>query len=379
MSGLRLVIAGGGTGGHLFPGIAIAEALNEIDVSAEVLFVGTERGIEVRAVPKAGFALKLVDVAGLKGTSLGHRIKTMAKLPSSLFASRKILSDFGAQAVIGVGGYASGPILVAARTMGLPTAICEQNSVPGITNKILSKLVDAVFVTFPASQPFFPAHKTRLVGNPVRKSFRDAAVKAAPDVERGLVFTFGGSQGARPLNENVPKALGLLKAKGLDVRALHQAGKDAVDGVVAGYAAAGVSADVTPFIDDMVSAYRRAHVVLCRAGATSCAELTALGVPAILVPFPQAADDHQTKNAQDLVDQHAAVLLPQKEMTPESLALAIEKLLTDDDTRSRLSDGAKKAGKLSAAHDVARAAIAGFKRTPTLAAQSDSQSDQVLA
>lgn len=367
MSGLRLVIAGGGTGGHLFPGIAIAEALTEIDVDAEVLFVGTERGIEARAVPKAGFKLALIEVAGLKGTSVGHRIKTIARLPSSLFASRKILRDFGAQAVIGVGGYASGPVLVAAVSMGLPTAVCEQNSVPGITNRILSKLVDAIYVTFPASVPHFPKQKTHLTGNPVRKSFRDAAKREdqAPPIERGLVFTFGGSQGARPLNEMVPKALGLLQARGLAVHALHQAGKDAVDGVVAAYKDASVTAEVTPFIDDMVGAYRRAHVVLCRAGATSCAELTALGVPAILVPFPQAADDHQTQNAQDLVDQHAAVLLPQKDMTPESLALVIEKMLTDDDHRGGLAAGAKKAGRLQAAHDVARAAMAGFKKTDT--------------
>jgi UDP-N-acetylglucosamine--N-acetylmuramyl-(pentapeptide) pyrophosphoryl-undecaprenol N-acetylglucosamine transferase len=366
MSGLRLVIAGGGTGGHLFPGIAIAEALKEIEVDAEVLFVGTARGIEARAVPKAGFQLALIEVAGLKGTSVAHRIKTIARLPSSLFASRKILRDFGAQAVIGVGGYASGPVLIAAVSMGLPSAVCEQNSVPGITNRILSKLVDAIYVTFPASVPHFPKQKTHLTGNPVRKSFRDAASREeAPAIERGLVFTFGGSQGARPLNEMVPKALGLLQARGLAVHALHQAGKDAVDGVVAAYKDASVTAEVTPFIDDMVGAYRRAHVVLCRAGATSCAELTALSVPAILVPFPQAADDHQTKNAQDLVDQHAAVLLAQKDMTPESLALAIEKMLSDDDHRGGLAAGAKKAGRLQAAHDVARAAMAGFKKTGT--------------
>jgi UDP-N-acetylglucosamine--N-acetylmuramyl-(pentapeptide) pyrophosphoryl-undecaprenol N-acetylglucosamine transferase len=367
----RVVIAGGGTGGHLFPGIAVAEALLEIDPTAQVLFVGTERGIEVRAVPKAGFTLKLIDIAGLKGTSALHRLKTIAKLPTSLFASRKILQDFGATAVIGVGGYASGPLLVAAKTLGLPTAVCEQNSVPGVTNRILGKLVDVVFLTFAASQPFFPAHKTKLVGNPVRKSFRDAAQRSLreppPPVERGLVFTFGGSQGARPLNETAPKALALLQQQGLAVRALHQAGKDAVDAVTAAYADGSVAADVTPFIDDMVAAYRRAHVVVCRAGATSCAELTALGVPAILVPFPQAADDHQTKNAQDLVDQGAAILLAQKDMSADALAAAIKGLLTDDAARARLADGAKSAGKLNAAHDVAHAAIAGFGRRPLTA------------
>ncbi len=368
---MKLLIAGGGTGGHLFPGIAIAEALLELDPSSSVLFVGTARGIETRAVPKAGFRLELIDVAGLKGLGVGHQLKTLAKLPLSLLQSRRILRDFGADAVIGVGGYASGPVLLAARLLGLPTAVCEQNSVPGVTNRALAKLVDAVYVTFPASVPWFPARKTHLVGNPVRKGFRDAARAASDDeatLERGLIFTFGGSQGARALNEAVPAALGLLKAKGHAVRALHQAGKDAVDAVRARYAEAGVDADVTPFLDDMVAAYRRAHVVLCRAGATSCAELTALGVPAILVPFPQAADDHQTRNAADLVAQDAAVLLPQAGMTPASLAEVIERLLTDDDHRRRLARGARRAGRLDAAHDIARAAQAGFRAARALQA-----------
>ncbi len=359
---MRLVIAGGGTGGHLFPGIAVAESLLAMDAGSEVLFVGTERGIEARAVPKAGFGLALIEVGGLKRVGLKKRITTLLQLPASLFASRKILRDFRADAVLGVGGYASGPVLVAARTLGLPTAICEQNSVPGVTNKILAKIVDRVFVTFDASRAFFPANKTVLVGNPVRRAFLEAAKRSAPDVERGLVFTFGGSQGARPLNDGVPRALALLKERGRDVRALHQAGKDAVPAVEAAYAAAGVEAEVTPFIDDMVSAYRKAHVVICRAGATSCAEIGALGVPAILVPFPQAADDHQKKNARDLEKAGGCVVLPQAELTPERLADELEKILDDDDRRARLSAGAKAWGRIDAGDVVARGALSGFAR-----------------
>lgn len=358
---MKLVIAGGGTGGHLFPGIAVAEALLDVDPASEVLFVGTERGIEARAVPKAGFEVKFIEVSGLKRVGLKKRVTGLAQLPRSLFQSRQLLREFGADAVLGVGGYASGPVLVAAKTLGLPTAICEQNSVPGVTNKILARLVDRVYLTFAASQSFFPGHKTELVGNPVRRSFRQAARREAPAVERGLIFTFGGSQGARPLNEGVPAALGILAQRGRDVRALHQAGKDDVGSVQAAYERATVSAEVTPFIDDMVTAYRRAHVVICRAGATSCSELTALGVPGILVPFPQAADDHQTKNAQDLVAAGAAVLLPQSELTPERLADEIEKLLIDDERRARLSDAARRAGKIDAGEVVARAALAGFR------------------
>lgn len=370
---MKLVVAGGGTGGHLFPGIAVAEALQRIDPSSSILFVGTEKGIEKTAVPKAGFDVKFVEVGGLKRVGAVKALKTLVGLPLSVLAARRILREFGADAVLGVGGYASGPVVAAAWSMGLPTAIHEQNSVPGITNKALAKIAGRVYATFPSSTAFFPADKTELVGDPVRRAFVDAAARPAPPVERGLVFTFGGSQGARPLNEGAPQALAVLKARGRDVRALHQAGRSDVDAVKAAYVAGGVAAEVTPFIDDMVAAYRRAHVVVCRAGATSCAELTALGVPAILIPFPQAADDHQTKNAQDLVDAGAAVLLPQSQATPEALADAIDRLLSDDDARRRMSEAATRVGRLDAGERIARAALGGFASQRVLAARKQSR------
>lgn len=357
---MRLVIAGGGTGGHLFPGIAIAEALLEVDPASEVLFVGTERGIEARAVPKAGFEVRFIHVGGLKGLGVKQRATTMAQLPAALLQARRILREFRADAVLGVGGYSSGPVLVAARTMGLPTAICEQNSVPGLTNRLLARLVRRIFVTFDVSRTRFPPGKAEVVGNPVRRAFRDAARRPAPPIEPGLVFTFGGSQGARPLNEAVPAALAIVQRRGRTVQALHQAGKGDVPAVTEAYRRAEVTAEVTPFIDDMVTAYRRAHVVICRAGATSCAELTALGVAAILVPFPQATDDHQTLNARDLEQTGACVLLPQSELSPERLADEIERILGDDARRDRLRDSARRAGRLDAAEVVARAALQGF-------------------
>lgn len=359
---MKLVIAGGGTGGHLFSGIAVAEALLRLDPASSVLFVGTRRGIEARAVPKAGFDLELIEIGGLKRVGLRQRMETLVALPQAILASRRILRGFGADAVLGVGGYASGPVLLAARAMGLPTAICEQNSVPGFTNRVLGRFVHRVFATFDASTSYFPAHKVSVVGNPVRESFRRAAERSQPAVDAGLVFTFGGSQGARALNETVPKALGLLRAKGRDIRALHQAGRDDVEGVRAAYKKADVPAEVLPFIDDMVSAYRRAAVVVCRAGASSCSEVTALGVPAILVPFPFAADDHQTKNARDLEEKGAAIVLPQAEMTPERLAEELRRLLDDPDARRSLAKAARRAGCLDAAERVARAALEGFGR-----------------
>lgn len=373
---MKLVVAGGGTGGHLFPGIAVAEALLKIDPSSSVLFVGTERGIEQTAVPKAGFEVRFIEVSGLKRVGVARALKTLVGLPLSVLQARRILRDFGADAVLGVGGYASGPVVAAAWSMGLPTAIQEQNSVPGITNKALARIVKRVYAAFPSSSSYFPAQKIELVGNPVRRAFVDAAARPAPAVEPGLVFTFGGSQGARPLNEGAPRALALLRARGRAVRALHQAGKSDVEAVQQAYAAAGVAAEVTPFIDDMVAAYRRAHVVVCRAGATSCAELTALGVPAVLVPFPQAADDHQTKNAADLAQAPggaAAVLLPQAEMTPERLAEEIERLLVDDDARRRMSEAARAVGRIDAAERIARAALGGFASQRVLTARDQSR------
>lgn len=357
---MKLVIAGGGTGGHLFPGIAVAEALVRLDSSAEVLFVGTERGIEARAVPKAGFSVDFIRIGGLKRVGLKKKLTTLWALPASILESRRILQRFGAHAVLGVGGYASGPVLLAARTLGLPTAICEQNSVPGLTNRVLGKWVHQVYGSFESSRTHFPSHKFQLVGNPVRDGFRRAAQGSLVPHEPDLIFVFGGSQGARVLNECAPLALAELKSRGISVRALHQAGKSEVDAVRAAYENVGIPADVTPFIDDMVSAYRRAAIVVCRAGATSCAELTALGIPSVLVPFPFAADDHQTTNAMDLVEKGAARMLKQADLTPARLADEVAAFLTDSQLRSELSQKAKAAGHLDAADVVARAAIAGF-------------------
>ncbi len=356
---MRLVIAGGGTGGHLFPGIAVAEALIDLSPASEVLFVGTAKGIEATAVPKAGFQLAYIAISGLKRMGLKKQVSTLAQLPKSVFDARAILKRFGADAVLGVGGYASGPVIVAARTLGLPTAICEQNSVPGLTNKLLGRFVKRVFVTFDAARSFFPSARVTLSGNPVRRSFVLAAALPTPAHEPGVVFTFGGSQGARPLNETVPLALALVRAAGITVTAVHQAGVNDVDSVKAAYAQASIPAVVASFIDNMVDTYRRAAIVICRAGATSCAELTALGVPAILVPFPQAADDHQTKNAEDLARTGACVVLSQAQMTPRHLADAIIDALKPQ-RREQLVAAARAAGHLDAAAFVARSALTGF-------------------
>lgn len=358
---MRLVIAGGGTGGHLFPGIAIAEALVDHDPQSEVLFIGTAKGIETREVPKAGFPLELIEVGGLKRVGLRKTLKTLWALPASLWHSLRLLRRFNAGAVIGVGGYASGPVLLAAAILRIPTAICEQNSAAGFTNRVLAQFVRRVYLTFDGARGYFPAAKTQLVGNPLRRSFRRAVSQGARAPVSGRIFTFGGSQGARILNEVVPQALRHLQERGLSVSALHQAGASEIEEVRASYAAGKVEARVVSFIDDMVGEYRHAEIVVCRAGASSCTELTALGIPAILVPFPFAADDHQTSNARDLADRGAALLLPQAELTAVRLADELEALLREPARRSAIEESARAMGRRDAAETIVQEALMGFR------------------
>jgi UDP-N-acetylglucosamine--N-acetylmuramyl-(pentapeptide) pyrophosphoryl-undecaprenol N-acetylglucosamine transferase len=358
---MKIVIAGGGTGGHLFPGIAIAQTL-KAEYDAEVLFVGTEKGIESREVPKAGFDLEVIEVAGLKRVGPLQFLKSLVAIPRALLQSGKILRRFGATAVIGVGGYASGPLVLMAAILGIPTAICEQNSVPGLTNKILSKFVKRIFCSFEKSKEYFPARKCEMAGNPVRQSF----LSATSETQHGLIFTFGGSQGAQILNDNVPAALGLIKSRGHSITAIHQTGRSGLEQVQAAYHNADVTADVTPFIDKMAEIYLKADLVICRAGATSCAELTALGVPAILIPFPFAADDHQRHNALDLAHSGAALILEQTDLTPERLADQIEALLTERPRRDAIAKSAKKKGRPDASAVIAHSAAQGFSNRNSL-------------
>jgi UDP-N-acetylglucosamine--N-acetylmuramyl-(pentapeptide) pyrophosphoryl-undecaprenol N-acetylglucosamine transferase len=369
---VKLAIAGGGTGGHLFPGIAVAESLLRLDPTAEVLFIGTERGIETRAVPRAGFRLELIRVGALKRVSAVERMKTLTTLPAAVLHARRILSAFGATAVLGVGGYASGPALVAARAMGLPTAICEQNSVPGMTNRLLGRLVSDIFGTFESARSYFPRTRYSVVGNPVRVAFVDAVRDGSGmSPEPGRIFVFGGSQGARPLNQAVPEAVALLSKRGVPVAVQHQTGTADLESVQQAYARLAVPAKVDAFIDDMVGSYRRADVVVCRAGATSCAELMALGVPAVLVPFPQAADDHQTKNAAELADRGAAVLLPQSALTAERLADELQAVITDRVRRAGMAKASLALGRLNAGADIAQAARDGFRFAERRAARRE--------
>ena len=356
---MNVVIAGGGTGGHLFPGIAIAETLST-EFNANILFVGTERGIEFREVPKAGFALETIEVAGLKRVGGVQFVKSLFSVPKAFLQSLAIIRQFKPDAVIGVGGYASGPFVLVASLLGIPTAICEQNSVPGFTNKVLAKFVRRIFCAFQRAERYFPKQKCVISGNPVRQAFfSDTVIER----EEGLIFTFGGSQGAQILNDVVPSALGILQSRGYQLSAVHQTGKSGVESVQKAYDDVSVRADVLSFIENMAEMYQRADLIICRAGATSCAEITALGVPSILIPFPYAADDHQTHNAMDLADSGAAVILRQNELTAESLAGIIERLLANKSERDEIAANAKAKGHPDAGYFIAQSALTGFTET----------------
>lgn len=352
---MRVVIAGGGTGGHLFPGVALAEELRAR--GHDVTFVGTARGIEARVLPELGWPLEIIEVSGLKGAGLGAKARGAAQIPRALARSNEILKRLSPGLVVGVGGYASGPVVLRAAMRGIPTAILEQNSVPGITNRLLGRIVRIVCGAFPGAEKFFPAKKYRLLGNPVRQQVRTALAAAATTTPRALLVV-GGSQGAHAVNELVAGALELLAARGVRFPVVHQSGSADHDALVARYADAKIGVDVRAFIDDMASAYRDAKLVVSRAGASTLAELTALGVPSLLVPFPQAADDHQTANACDLVEAGAAELAVQARTTPGDLAERIETLLSDEQRLQRMREAALTMGRPNAHRDIANTLLA---------------------
>jgi UDP-N-acetylglucosamine--N-acetylmuramyl-(pentapeptide) pyrophosphoryl-undecaprenol N-acetylglucosamine transferase len=346
---MKIIIAGGGTGGHLFPGIAIAEEIKKRNRDSRVLFVGTERGIEKRVLPGLGYDLALIDVAGIKGKGLMDKIGAVTKLPGSFLQSRRIIRSFGPDLVLGVGGYASGPAVLTARLLGLKTAIAEQNAFPGITNRILGHFVDQVFITFPESADRFPQGKSLYTGNPIRAAFMsELDGKANPDRKFNLLI-FGGSQGARAINQAVLASLDKLEEIRKELHIIHQTGAQELDAVAIAYKNRGFDAEVHSFIMDMPKVYGKAKLLVCRAGATSIAEMTASGRASILIPYPFAANDHQTKNAEVLVRAGAAEMIPEAELTGAKLAETILDLYGDTDRISRMEACSRQLARREAA------------------------------
>lgn len=357
-SRVRVVIAGGGTGGHLFPGLAVAEQLSAR--GAHVTFVGTARGIEAKVVPQSGYPLELIDVAGLKRQGLWTTLRSLLKLPLAMVQTIGLLRRLSPSVVVGVGGYASGPVLLLASLLRIPTVVLEQNSVPGVTNRILARFVRVVYTAFPHAAGYFPRRKVSLLGNPVRKSIAAEGVDASERTGPVRVLVLGGSLGAKAVNTLVVDALAELVKQcppGLSplsehLHIHHQTGASDLESTQARYAAQPALASlvqVEPFISDMASAYKDCDLMIGRAGATTLAELTAIGRPAVLIPFPFAADDHQTHNARYLVENGAARMLQQKDTTPQLLASTLAELAQDRTVLLAMAAASRKLGKPDAA------------------------------
>ena len=323
---MRLIVAGGGTGGHLFPGIAVATAMREQAPETKVLFIGTSRLLDQQALAGLGFELAALECGGVKGLGLGARLRSLALMPGAVLTAAAMLRRFKPDLVLGVGGYVTGPVLVAARLLGVPIAIHEQNSVPGMANRLAGKLADRVFVSLPCMPPF-PAGKTVQTGNPVRREILAAAALEKQPADVPTVLVLGGSQGARRVNQLMVEAVGVLVRQGLRLRVIHQTGGADQEQTAADYKALGVEAEVSAFIRDMAGVYARADLAVSRAGATTLAELAVMGVPALLIPYPYAADDHQATNGDYYEKGIGCRMLRESGLTGDILARSISECL----------------------------------------------------
>jgi len=348
-----LCVMAGGTGGHVFPALVVAELLREQGV--QVFWIGTQRGLEARLVPERGFPLERIGIEGLRGKGPRQLLAAPFRLAAALYQTAGILRRRHPDLVLGVGGFASGPGGLMARLLGIPLVIQEQNRVPGLTNRWLSRLAAQVFEAFPGSFP--PERGAVTSGNPVRpeilalKTPRERMAARSGPVR---LLVIGGSLGAKDLNETVAGAVATLSPDRRP-RIRHQAGERTLETAREAYRDAGVEAAVTPFITDMAAAYAWADLVVCRAGALTVSELAAAGVGSILVPYPHAVDDHQTGNARYLADVGAARLLPQTELSPASLGAALAELFNDRSRLLAMAEAARGQAKPEAAARIARA------------------------
>ena len=350
---MRILIAGGGTGGHLYPGIALARELTRRDRTTHVSFVGTAQGIESRVVPREGFTLDLIRVAGLKGKSRAARWRGFLLLPLAAIDAWRVISRQSPDVVVGVGGFAAGPVLAIAVLRRLPTLLLEQNAQPGLTNRLLAPFVQAAAVNFVEALRYFP--RTGFVaGNPVRPEFFDASKKETNDQPRAArVLIVGGSQGAHAINVAMVEAAARLAATDRPLAITHQTGDRDLDLVRTAYAHAGLPARVEAFIFEIDGEMKAADVVVCRSGATTLAEVAAAGRPAILVPLPTATDDHQRKNAEAFGQSGAALVIDQRDLTGERLATDIAALVADASRRRHMSEAARALARPDAAERIA--------------------------
>ena len=361
---LRVLIAGGGTGGHIIPALAIADALQAGPGGAELLFLGTSRGLESKLVPQAGYRLKRIEVGQLKNVSFATRARTLLDLPRAVLRARALLRSFRPQVVVGVGGYASGPAMAAAILSGIPTLAFEPNAAPGLANRLVGQRVSAAAVNFAPAARFF--RNAQVTGIPVREAF--FALPPRPAGEPPHLLVFGGSQGARALNGLLPRILPAVLDAVPGLTILHQAGPRAEQETRAAFQATGADPSrwqVSAFLDDMPARFAAADLVLARSGASTVAELCAAGKPSLLVPFPLAADDHQRRNAEVLAEHGAALVVAEAELTPERLLLEVAKLLNGREALAAMGERARVLARHDAAQRIAEMVrgLAHFPRT----------------
>lgn len=354
---MRAILAGGGTGGHVIPALAIANQLKK-EYSAEILFIGTARGIENRLVPAAGYLLRLVRVGALKNVNLVTRAKTAFDLPRAIWDAGRMLNEFAPDVVIGVGGYASGPAMLAAVVKHIPTLAFEPNVVPGFANRLVARFVSAAAVHFEETAKYF--RHGEVTGVPVRQAFFDIVPKRGGTP---TLLVFGGSQGAHAINAALFRCLPVLQREAPGIHIIHQTGERDYNDALAAYQRLGESAEVFKFIEDMPAAFGRADLVVCRSGASTVAEIAAAGKPAVFVPFPRAADDHQRVNAEALAKHDAAVVVEESKLEGVWLAETIAALLQDPQRLERMGQAARRLSHPNAAREIAAMAarVAGLQ------------------
>lgn len=356
----KVIISGGGTGGHIYPAVAIANALKELEPTIEILFVGALGKMEMEKVPKAGYPIVGLPIVGIKRELSLDNLAFPVKLVKSLFKAKSVIKDFAPDIAIGVGGFASGPVLMVASLMGIPTLIQEQNSYAGITNKLLAKRAKKICVAYPGMDKFFPKEKINFLGNPVRNDILDIASKREDGIRhfdlipgKKTIFVMGGSLGARSVNQSILKGVSRFVEAGYQV--LWQTGKGFIDTAVAEIKtrSLGDSVKAYEFIYEMDLAYAVSDIVISRAGALSVSEICLVAKPSILVPFPAASEDHQTKNALSLVEKGAAILVKDAD-TDQKLVTEAINLLNDSSKQTELIKNVKPLARPTAAKDIAR-------------------------
>ncbi len=368
---MKIIFAGGGTGGHLFCGFALAEAFlkrKSADHPIEILFVGTAYGIEKEMVPKEGYRLEFIPIKQLKGKGVFHRLKTLLQVPEACLKSYSLLKKEKPDLVFGIGGYASGPIVLMAKILGIKTAINEQNSVPGLTNRILSKFSDLIFIAFENAKGFFPKKKTFLTGNPIRKKFFENILPLSTPLLPGErmncfnILILGGSQGAHSINETMMEVANLLYPIQEKFCFIHQTGKSDAIKVREAYHKIGFQAEVLEFIHEIQNYYLKADLVISRSGAGTINELEILGKPSLLIPYPYAADDHQKMNALELAQKGAARMILPEELNAEKLAFQICDLMDHPEELQKIGKNAKSLAKPEAAEEIVERCVAILKR-----------------